>query len=122
MNKVAEIEALRERIRDLEGTLKLVDPLTAQYKLPPSLRRILGLLVALSYVTHEMLEQQLGLAASGRVAIYRLRRRLKPYGIEIKSRQSVGYWLEPAMKEKIRGVTSKSNPHTELSTDSARGQ
>ncbi len=115
MNPTTEIEILKGRIGDLEKTLKLVDPLTATYKLPPALRKIFGLLVALPYVTHEMLEQQLGLTASARVAIHRLRRRLKPYGIEIKSRFSVGYWIEKETRDKIQGVTSSGNSKTELS-------
>lgn len=110
-----EVEALKERVRELEATLGLADPTLIKFNLSPALRKIMGLMLALPHVTPEMIEERLGIATTAKVAIHRLRHKLKPHGIEIKSRHCVGYWFDPDTKEKIRGLTSNSNALTELS-------
>lgn len=113
---MTEVEALRERVRELEAALGLADPALVRLNLSPALRKIMGLMIQLPHVTPEMIEDRLGIATTAKVAIHRLRHKLKPHGIEIKSRHCVGYWLEPEMKERIKAiVTAASNEPTELS-------
>jgi hypothetical protein len=102
-----QAEALRQRVRDLEETLGLVNHTVGAFKLSPAGARILSLMMRLPYVTPEMLEGRLNLATAAKVAIHRLRKRLKPFDIVVSSKHSVGYWLEPDMKEKVREITSE---------------
>jgi hypothetical protein len=113
---MTEVEALRERVRELEAALGLVDPALIKLDLSPALRKIMGLMMQLPHVTPVMIEERLGIATTAKVAIHRLRHKLKPHGIEIKSRHCVGYWLEPDMKDKIKAIiTANSNEPHELS-------
>ena len=114
---MTEVEALRERVRMLEASLGLPeDTLPNRFALPPALQKILGLLMSLPTVTAEMIEERLGIATPAKVAVFRLRRKLKPYGIEIQSKYAVGYWLDPDTKEKVSAlITAESNTPSELS-------
>lgn len=94
---------LRARIRDLEAALgQSNENLAVTFRLTPVLNNLLGLLLSLPNVTSEMIRQRLEIATDAKVAIHRLRRHLEPWKIEIKSRRSLGYWLEDEDKEKIR--------------------
>lgn len=113
---MTELDALRERVRELEATLGLADPTLVHFNLSPALRKIMGLMMSLPHVTPEMIEERLGIATTAKVAIHRLRHKLKPHGIEIKSRHCIGYWFEPDTKDKIKAlVTANGNEPTELS-------
>jgi hypothetical protein len=105
--KEPQVEALRQRVRDLEETLGLVNHTVGAFKLSPAGARILSLMMRLPYVTPEMLENRLALATAAKVAMHRLRKRLKPFGIVVSSKHSVGYWLEPEQKDKVREVTAE---------------
>lgn len=107
---MTDVETLQERVRELEATLGLADDYIVAFDLSPVQRKVLGLMMQLPHVTPEMIEFRLGIATAAKVAMYRLRRRLKPLGIEIKSRRNIGYWLDPKTKELVRSlVTEKSN-------------
>ena len=94
---------LRARIRDLEAELgQSNENLAVTFRLTPVLNNLLGLLLSLPNVTSEMIRQRLEIATDAKVAIHRLRRHLEPWKIVIKSRRSLGYWLEDEDKEKIR--------------------
>ena len=44
-----------------------------------------------------------------KVAIYNLRQRLKPYGIEIKTWRGVGYYLDDENKAKLKALMEKKD-------------
>jgi hypothetical protein len=71
------------------------------------LNKLLGCLLATPNVTSDMITVRLGIATDAKVAIHRLRDVLKPHGIPIQGRRGVGYWLEPADKEKVRSITQR---------------
>src|SRR5690349_13239035 len=94
---------LRARIRDLEIALGQSDQnLAVTFRLTPVLNNLFGLLLALPNVTAEMVRQRLEIATDAKVAMHRLREHLKPWGIEIKSRRNLGYWLEDEEKVRVR--------------------
>lgn len=79
--------------------------LQMRYDLPPSLAKILLLLVENKVVTARMIELEHRLTKDAKVAIHRLRRRMDATpDVEIKSRRDVGYWMEPASRDAVRRV------------------
>lgn len=103
MDKSEEIEVLESRIRDLEALLRQNDHRTmVAYRLTPVLNNIFGLLLSQELVMPEMIEHRLELTGDAKVAMYRLRQHMKPYGVEIHSTRKVGYWLDPETKDKVR--------------------
>ena len=100
-----ELERAKERIRDLETVLGLVDGRLVRFGLTPVQTKVLGLLMALPHVTADMISQRLGITSQPKVVISRMRSRLKNHGVEIKSRHSVGYWLDPEAKDKLKALT-----------------
>lgn len=104
-----EIQNLRDRIAALESALKLKnETITSRYKLTPAMSSLFGLLVELPIVDDSLIKSQLKLAADAKVAIYRLRRQLADYGIEIHSRRGSGWFLDSDTKEQIRlAITSE---------------
>lgn len=103
-----EIELLRSRVAELEAALGLKnETITSRYKLTPAMSSLLGLLVEMPIVTEEAIKEQVRIAADAKVAVYRLRRQLAPYGIEIHSRRGSGWYLDNVTKDSIRlAVTS----------------
>lgn len=76
--------------------------LQMRYDLPPSLAKILLLLVENQVVTARMVELDHKLTKDAKVAVHRLRRRLEDTAVEIKSRRDVGYWIEAASRDIVR--------------------
>lgn len=81
--------------------------LQISYDLPPSLAKILVMLVDNEVVTARMIELDERLTKDAKVAIHRLRRRLEASAVEIKSRRDVGYWIEDTSRDALRGVMKK---------------
>lgn len=102
-----EVSQLKARIDALESTLQLKnETLTSRYKLTPAMGGLLGLLLELPVVHDEIICERLGLAADAKVAIFRLRRHLQPYEVEIHSRRGTGWWLDDETKARIsQGIT-----------------
>ncbi|MGE0677822.1 hypothetical protein [Pseudolabrys sp.] len=108
------IESLQEklavqeaRIADLEAVLGMHDKsLAATFKLSKSLSDILGLLVSLPAVTPEMINVRLEIATDPKVAIHRLREALKPWGVKIEAKRSLGYFLSPEEKARIKSIVT----------------
>lgn len=85
--------------------------LMIKYTLTPAMARVLQLLLQHKMVTHKMVEidrpvdvdgkQQKPIATDGKVLMHRLRRRLAGTDIVVHVQRSVGYWLDPASREKI---------------------
>ena len=119
------VEELEEEIRQLRADMVQTDPffmgiLTRQESIV--MRGILSRKVA-SYVYLDQLT--VDLCKFGRydtsihaqlrckVAIYKIRNKLKPYGIEIKTWIGVGYYLDDENKAKLKQLMEKSNgPYT----------
>ncbi|WP_454627688.1 hypothetical protein [Bradyrhizobium cenepequi] len=110
-----ELEVLRSRLRDLELVLgQGNDSLAVTFRLTPVLNNLMGLLLALPNVTPEMIRQRLEIAPDAKVAIHRLRKQIEPWGIKIKSRRNLGYWLEDDTKVTIRAMlASKLEQNTQ---------
>lgn len=100
-------ERMQNRIRDLELALgQRDDGLVATFRLTPVLNNLLGLILSVPVVTPEMIRQRLEIAHDAKVAKHRLKKALAEFGIEIKSRRNVGYWLEDEDKARIRGMVA----------------
>lgn len=100
----SKIDELEAQLRDYR-TLLLQDrnePLIIAFRLSPSLAKLMGLLLALPKVTTEMVEHRLEIVTDAKVAIHRLRAKLKKHGITIESQYGVGYWISPEHKELAR--------------------
>ena len=98
-----EVEALRDRIRDLESALcQRNESLSNTFKLTPALNNMLGLLLSLPTVKSEVIHQRLGIASDAKVAMHRLRKELEAFGIEVHSKRLLGYWLDDETKARIK--------------------
>lgn len=98
-----EIQVLKDRIASLEAALGLKnETLTTKYKLTPAMGSLLGLLLELPIVTDEAIKNKLRIAADAKVAIYRLRRQLLPYAVEVHSKRGTGWYLDDETKLRIR--------------------
>lgn len=71
------------------------------FRLSEVLAQLLRLLLTENRVTQQMIEHDYRLSTDAKVAIHRLRRRLKPHNIRIETLRGDGYWLEPEMKQQI---------------------
>jgi len=68
------------------------------YQLPTALARLLLLLIEKPIVTAVEIEHEHQIATQASVAIHRLRRRIAPYKIEVKSQKSLGYFIDHETK------------------------
>lgn len=87
-----------------------------RYDLPPSLAKILLLLVQNKVVTAGMIETEHRLTKDAKVALHRLRRRLEEADIEIKSRRDVGYWLEDNVRQSVSAALRGDQIDTQIDT------
>lgn len=108
-----ENETLRERLVQLEAALRRETdrPLFYDFGLSPSEMRILNLLLSRSVVSNAAFMDVLYGARSDppsakviAVRICQMRRKLRPFGIEIETMSGWGYRLTPAMKARIRAI------------------
>jgi hypothetical protein len=88
----------------VNGTTRL----QIHYDLSPSLAKILDLLAHHEVVTNHMIETEYAIIGDAKVAIHRLRERLGD-GINVKSRRTVGYWLEPEDQALVQAIEAGSN-------------
>jgi hypothetical protein len=108
MHHNEELERLQQRVKDLEGALgQNNENLAVTFKLTPVLNNLMGLLLQLPNVTPEMIRQRLEIAPDAKVAVHRLRKHLKPYGIDIINRRNIGYWIEDDTKLRIRKMLAE---------------
>jgi hypothetical protein len=104
-----ENDLLRERVRDLETALGQRNELLQNvFKLSPTLSNIFGLLLALPAVKTELINQRIGIAYDSKVAIHRLRKHLVPWGIEVKSKRLIGYWLSDEDKDRAKDLLARA--------------
>ncbi len=127
---MSEVQRLRERVEELEEELRQL-----RADIAPKDDAFAGILtrqqVALlksirnrKFASYEYIDQVLaGQGNIGRgdgvdleqlrskVSIYNLRKRLKPYGIKIKTWRGVGYYLDDENKAKLQKLMEKKDEH-----------
>ncbi len=102
------IDDLKARIRELETMLGQNDrELAPVFDLPPNLCKLLGLLMRVEVVTPEMIELRLNIATDAKVAAFRLRKRMWPFGVIIHSQYGIGYWLTPENKTLVKKIVKE---------------
>lgn len=105
----AENATLRERIRTLEAALCETPPLPFEWGLTASEARVFGVLVnrpvaskdAVMAALYRDLGKDEAAAKIADVFICKLRRKLKPFGIIIKTRWGEGWYLEPPTRSQF---------------------
>jgi hypothetical protein len=81
------------------------DDLHSVFQLPTMLGNLMGLLMEKPTVTVRMAQQ---ITPKPKAAMFRLRKHLESWKIEVHSRRYVGYWIEDRDKARIRAyVTAK---------------
>jgi hypothetical protein len=107
LQQADEIAGLKARVRDLETTLHQNDNSFAHtFQLSPVLNNLFGLLMSLKNVPPTTIRQRLEIASDPKVAVHRLRQRLKPYGIAVSGRRNLGYWLSDDMKTRVTSMVT----------------
>ncbi|MGZ3672903.1 MAG: hypothetical protein ACXVCO_01215 [Ktedonobacterales bacterium] len=86
--------AARIRTYDLE--------LARAYRLPPTLAALFGMLLIHPSVSPEDIER-IDMYTPPKVAIHRLRKRVRRQKVAIHSQRFLGYWLEPHTKKAVLG-------------------
>jgi hypothetical protein len=115
-----DTDILKARIRDLELALGQGNAnLAVTFRLTPVLNNLMGLLVAMPVVTPEMICQRLGIAPDAKVAVFRLREHIAPWGLTIHSKRNVGYWIDSADKMKIKRLLAGTAEETATVEDAA---
>lgn len=116
-----DIEALKDRIRDLEACLYQGDVeirlMALTFSMPLGMARLLGLLRGAPVVTPQMADERIGMGTDLRVAMHRLRRYLHKHEIEIQSQYAIGYWLAVSDKEKITRLIHEATTPPEPEPD-----
>jgi len=93
---------------ELEAALDNLERLLAHeqrnnvFRLPGSLARLLALLLSAPVVDAELVNSALKLKSDAKITVQRLRAHLAPYGVVVRSARSAGYFLEDAMKQRVR--------------------
>jgi two-component system cell cycle response regulator CtrA len=113
----SENEQLRERIAELEGLLGMTFPYPPILGLTGSEGRMLGFLLSRDCVTRDALmvclyghrpasdETEIKIVD---VFICNLRKKLKPFGIDIKTQWGTGYYMTKEAKDAVAALLPKS--------------
>lgn len=105
MNHEEENAKLRARVAELEAVIgRANSDIAAAFKLPPAMNRLFSLLLAVPFVTSDMVTGRLNIATDVKVAMFRLRRMLEPYDIKVHARRYIGYWIDQSDKARIRAM------------------
>lgn len=64
--------------------------------------RLLALLMEVPVASGFDIQRRANMSTEAKVAIHRLRARMKLYGVEIKAKRYYGFWLEPDQKAKVK--------------------
>ena len=103
MSPEEELEFLRTRVNELELKTAELDAtdFAFVFSLPPMLEKIFRLMMAQPRVTSEQLAARLPQGAEVKCAVFRLRKCLKPFGVNVQSKRHIGYWIEQSDKKKL---------------------
>ncbi len=98
-----ELDFLRTKIAALEIKLLETDntDIAFVFSLPPILEKIFRMLLQQPRVTSEMISERVNAATEPKTAVFRLRKYLQRYDVDIKSKRYLGYWIEPADKKRL---------------------
>jgi DNA-binding response OmpR family regulator len=106
-----QLEILQERVRQLEDTLKAGESEWVKFGLCGTECGIFAAMMNIPVLRRDSMQLLMATTQDDAVtdnaeavAIYRMRRKLKPYGIEITTVPHLGYRLTNEMKERARGV------------------
>ena len=107
-----ENEALRARLRDMEKEYGFTDPVPLAFDLTANEAKVMSLLLVRDFATRAQMMSAI-MANRGAdadrmpemkiidVFVCKIRKKVKPYGIEITSLWGRGYRLSPEMKAKV---------------------
>jgi hypothetical protein len=98
--QLSEIDKLRARIAELENVKH--DPSLAEvFSLNQSCARLLALFMSSGFLTQREIEDRLKFETPPKLLVYRLRKRLEVFGIEIENKRNMGWMLSPSMKLEV---------------------
>ena len=115
------IETLEEEIRQLRGDAIEVDGTLAGILTRQQMALLLAIIkrpvTTYSYLDHvtedhgkyNRYEGEMHQTLRTKVAVWKMRQRLKPYGIEIKAWRGVGYYLDDKNKAKLKALMEKKD-------------
>ncbi len=93
------------RIQELERLLHLKhEDYIKPFGLTQQQARLLALLMEVSVASADTIHKRVNMTTEAKVAVHRLRSRLKEHGIAISAKRFHGFWLEPEEKEKVKAV------------------
>lgn len=84
-----------------EKTELSVDDLKFKYRLPPKLAELFLQLLSNEHVSAGSFVCGANTASAARVTVWRLRNKLKPYGIEIHNTVGTVYWVDEETRSRI---------------------
>lgn len=91
------------RIQELEDQLRLDhEKYMRPFDLTQQQAKLLALLMDVPVASAETIRTRVDMSTEAKVAVHRLRARLKPHGIEVEGRRFHGFWMEPAEKQKVK--------------------
>jgi hypothetical protein len=64
--------------------------------------KLLALLMEVPVASADIIQRRVKMSTEAKVAIHRLRARMKLYDVEIKAKRFYGFWLEPDQKIKVK--------------------
>jgi hypothetical protein len=72
------------------------------FKLTQQQAKILALLMEMPVASADIIQRRVKMSTEAKVAVHRLRNRMKDYGVTINARRFYGFWLEADEKAKIK--------------------
>jgi hypothetical protein len=72
------------------------------FKLTQQQAKILCLLMEVPVADAHAISRRTGMSTEAKVAVHRLRNRMKEYGVTISAKRYYGFWLEPDQKAKVK--------------------
>ena len=118
----AENDALRARLRDLEREYGFYNEVPLMFGLTGSESKVMGLLIERDIANRQQLMTAIMLGRGGDeepemkiidVHICRIRKKLKPFGVEIDSAWGRGYCLSTANKAKVAAYLTQAQQAAE---------
>lgn len=73
-----------------------------RYNLSKGLAILVALLLENEFVTAELIEETDGAPKDAAVSFFRLRQRLAPHGFVVYHNRGAGWWMRPAVRDKLR--------------------
>lgn len=76
------------------------------FNISPAQAAVLSCIMRSTAVTTDELQRYSGNKSHVKIAVSRVRARLKEYGYDINSKKDVGYWIEPDDKKGLEGLVN----------------